>query len=252
MQQTVHSITKGVEILKCLSHEVDTVSRLSDKLAMSKGTVHRLLKTLEVSSLVRQDPITRRYCLGPLILELASRPTISHQNLVICALNEMKHLRDVSGETVVLHIRIGLERICLEELQSPERIKYTAGKGYTAPIHTGSAGKVLLSELNDSERQLLLEHLKLSPVGPNTITKREALLTEVEKAKRQGYATSFSERIPGSASISVPIANYICPVAMSVLGPDNRFTLEKMTKLSEVMKKCATLISARLRSGGAM
>jgi DNA-binding IclR family transcriptional regulator len=171
---------------------------------------------------------------------------IAHQSLIVSAYEEMKYLRDLSRETVVLHIRLGLERICLEELESLENIKYTAGKGFTAPLYTGSAGKVLLSELGDDELQLILKHLTLVRVGPNTITDKKVLLKELEKVRKQGYATSFRERLPEGASISVPIRGYVCPVALSVLGPGNRFSPKIMMEVLKEMKKSAAKVSAKL------
>lgn len=242
----VNSITKSADVLKILANGTDRVSDLSGRLGLSKGTIHRLLKSLEVSGLVMQDPITRRYYLGSLILKLASKPIIAHQNLIVSAFEEMKCLRDLCRETVVLHIRMGMERICLEELQSLENIRYTAGKGFVAPIYTGSAGKILLSELEESELQLLMEKVHLVPIGPNTIIDEKRFLEELGKAKRQGYSTSFGERIQGSASISVPIKNYICPVALSVLGPDNRFSLDVMMRFLKEIKNSASRISKKL------
>jgi DNA-binding IclR family transcriptional regulator len=244
--RTVNSITKGADILRILSDGTDRISDLSNRLSLSKSTAHRLLKSLENSGLVMQDPITRRYYLGPLILNLASKPIIAHQNLIVSAFGEMKHLRDLFRETVVLHVRIGLERICLEELQSLEAIKYTAGKGFVAPIYTGSAGKILLSELEDNELQLLMENLHPVALGPNTITDKGKLLEELKEVKKQGYAISFGERIPGSASLSVPVRNYICPVALSALGPDNRFSFDVMMGSLIELKESASRVSRRL------
>lgn len=244
-QKIVNSVAKSTDILRSLYSGLERVSDLSDKLHLSKSTIHRFLKTLEASELVTQDPITRRYYLGPLILKLASKPFIAHQNLIVCSFEEMKYLTDLSRETVVLHVRIGLERICLEELQSPENIKYTSGKGFIAPIYTGSAGKVLLSGLEDNELQILLQNIRLIPIGPNTITDKKILLKELEKVRKQGYALSFGERVPGSASISVPVKSYVCPVALSVLGPDNRFSLDKMMNVLKEMKRCASRISKK-------
>lgn len=47
-------------------------------------------------------------------------------------------------------------------------------------------------------------------------------------------------------SISVPIKSYICPVALSVLGPDNRFVLKVMMDVLREMKRSAALISRKL------
>jgi DNA-binding IclR family transcriptional regulator len=242
----INSIARGADVLKSLSGGLDRVSDISERIQLSKSTVHRLLKSLEKSEFVIQDPVTRRYYLGPLILNLSSKPIIAHQNLIVCAFEEMRSLRDLSRETVVLHIRAGLERICLEELQSFESIKYTAGKGVTAPIYIGSAGKVLLAELEDAELQFLLSHLTLVRIGPNTITDKKDLLKELEKVRRQGYATSFRERLPEGASISVPIKGYITPVALSVLGPDNRFSHKVMVDVMKEMKRSTARISSRL------
>lgn len=242
----INSIARGADVLKSLSCGLDRVSDISQEIQLSKSTVHRLLKSLEKSEFVIRDPVSRRYYLGPLILNLSSKPIIAHQNLIVRAFEEMKYLRDLSRETVVLHTRVGLERICLEELQSLESIKYTAGKGESAPIYTGSAGKVLLAEVEATELQFLLDNLTLIRIGPNTITDKRDLLKELDKVRRQGYATSFRERLPEAASISIPIKGYITPVALSVLGPDNRFSHKIMMDMLKEMKGSGERISSKL------
>lgn len=242
----INSIVRSIDVLKSLAEGVDRVTDLASRLGLSKSTTHRLLKSLEVTSIVRRDPITRRYYIGPLVLDLASRPIISHQNLTICAFEEMRRLRDLIQETVVLHIRIGLERVCLEELPSFQALRYTAGKGFVAPIYTGSAGKILLSELNHGELELLLRNIKFAKVGPHTITEREVMTEEIREARRQGHAVSFGERVPGSASISVPLRGYVCPVALSVLGPESRFPLTVMMGYLEEIRGASFRISEKL------
>ncbi len=244
--KTENSITKGINILKSLSEGTDRVTDLARQHGLSKSTTHRILKSLENTSIVRRDPITRRYYIGPLVLDLASKPIISHQGLTITAFEEMRRLRDLTQETVVLHIRVGLERVCLEELPSFQALRYTAGKGFTAPVYTGSAGKILLAELNDAEIDLLLRNIKYAKVGPNTIMDQNFLVKEIRKARTQGYAVSFSERVPGSASVSVPVKGYVCPVALSVLGPESRFRSSVMMGYLEEIKGASARISRKL------
>jgi len=244
-----NSITRGIDILKSLSEGTDRVTDLAKQHGLSKSTTHRILKSLENTSIVRRDPITRRYYVGPLMLDLASRPIVSHQGLTLSAFEEMRRLRDLTQETVVLHIRIGLERVCLEELPSFQALRYTAGKGFIAPVYTGSAGKILLSELNDAELDLLLRNIKCTKIGPNTITDQEVLKEEIRKARVQGYAVSFSERVPGSASISVPVKSYVCPVALSVLGPESRFGACVMMDHLKEIKESSVRISQQLYGG---
>jgi DNA-binding IclR family transcriptional regulator len=199
---------------------------------------------------VTQDPIKRSYYFSPLIFDLASRPIVNHQNLILCAYEEMRQLRDLTRETVAIHIRVGLERICLEELQSPENLKLTSGRGYVSPIYTSSIGKILLSQLDDKELHLLMKNIRLAAISPNTITDKEVLWKELQQVRKQGYATSFGERIEGAGSISVPVRNYACPVALSVWGPDNRFTLNVMLKYVGEITDCARRISNKLAERG--
>ena len=247
--KTRNSVIRGIDILRRISEGTDRVTDLAKQQGLSKSTTHRLLKSLETTSIVRRDPITRRYYVGPLVLDLASRPIISHRGLTISAFEEMRRLRDLTQETVVLHIRIGLERVCLEELPSLQALRYTAGKGLIAPVYSGSAGKILLAELTDGELDLLLRNIRYAKIGPNTITDQEFLMKEIRSARGQGYAVSFSERVPGSASISVPVRGYACPVALSVLGPESRFRTAVMMDHLEEIKRSAACISKKLSGG---
>ncbi len=241
----INSILRGAEALKCLGDGVDRLKEVAERLDLTKSSAHRLLKSLEASGLVMQDPVTRRYYLGPLILSLASNPMKSYNSLVICSLAEMKYLGSISEETVVLHVMMGLQRICLEEVPSIHNIKYSAGVGAIAPVYVGSAGKMLLSELEEDELGVLLNNIRFEPVGPNTITDREELLKELAKARELQYATSFGERVRGSASISVPIKNFARPACLSVLGPEDRFKVRMMDVL-KTMRESSARIAVRL------
>jgi IclR family KDG regulon transcriptional repressor len=151
---------------------------------------------------------------------------------------------------VILQVRVGIERIRLVAFESPESIRYTAGKGSVAPVYSGSAGKVLLSELKEDEFLSLIEKIQLVSVGPNTITDKKELIREVEKVRRQGYSVSIGEIVGGGAAISVPVRNYICPVALSLVGPDNRFSVDEMMRVLKEMKKSAKRISKKLQQFG--
>jgi DNA-binding IclR family transcriptional regulator len=93
----------------------------------------------------------------------------------------MRRLGDLIQETLVLHIRIEVERVCLEELPSFQQLKYKASKRFIAPIYTGSAGKVFFSELGDDELEVLLKNIECAQVGPNTIADREVLTKEIRE-----------------------------------------------------------------------
>jgi DNA-binding IclR family transcriptional regulator len=205
---------------------------------------------LKESALVQQDPLSKHYFLGPLIYHLTSNPIVMHKFLIINSLAEMQHLMQISRETVTLSVplgkdRIGTDRICLEEVESPESLKYKATKGSIAPLYAGAAGKVILAEMTDHQLQLIFETMSLNQVQKNSITNKKDLLEDIKQIKQCGYSTSIGERIADCAAISVPVKNYECPVALSILGPEHRFG-PKMMGLLDALQKSASKISKYL------
>lgn len=242
------SLTRGINILKALSEGKHRLSEIAESLNLSKGTVYRFLKSFEKLGVVIQDPLTRLYHLGPMLLELTSQPVVAHQSLVICSSEEMERLRNLTCETVVLYIRVGLRRLCLEQLASSESIKYSTRRGYAAPIYTGSAGKILLSEMKEEEFKVIFKNLNLIALTQNTIVDKGQLLTEIQRAGRLRYATSFGEAIVGAASVSVAIRGYITQVALTVLGPDNRLNRKKIMEILSELKRSSESISNNLKN----
>jgi DNA-binding IclR family transcriptional regulator len=162
----------------------------------------------------------------------------------------MTDLRDLTGETVLLDVRAGEQKVCIEKVDSRESLKYTNEKGFTAPIYVGGGGKMLLSQLEDGQIEMLLNQIDLVPITQNTIIDKEQLWQEIKTTRQRGYSTSFGERVPGSSCVSVPVKNYFTPVALSILGPESRFTEEKiMQTLAELKQAGATISNALKRFG---
>jgi len=228
------SIPRAARILDCLNRNINTVTEISRHCHFAKSTVHRILKLLEQSFLVTEDPIDNRYYIGPLITNLATNPVTLHEYLICCSLEEMKHLSAVSEETVCLDILQGVQTIPLYEIISPHEIKVTDSNKRMGPLYTGASSKVLLSQLSDERLKIAMNYLgEIPKLTPTTVTDKTMLLSQIMEIRQQGYAVSFGERIPGALCISTPIHNYTCPVALSVIGPEYRLK----TRLNEVIKE---------------
>lgn len=242
----VKSVIRASDVLKSLADGTEKLTDISNRLNLNKTTTYRLLKTLVTSGFVVQDSVTRRYYLGPLVVCLASNPNIAHQRLIVYAFDDIKYLRDLSGESVNLQIKVGAQRVVLEELVSGQNVRYTRPKGYVLPLHVGSGGKVLLSELPDAEKQMILSGTKLVAMETNKIIDKEALENELKRIKREGYAVTCDETMQGGVGISVPIKDYVCPATLSIYGPKERFQNRLMDFLQE-LKESADRISRKLR-----
>lgn len=242
----MNSIRRAAETLKLLAGHPLRFTDVARELQLTKSTAHRLLRALEQTELIKKNPLSGRYHVGPLISRLAASPISEHQFLITCSIGEMRRLRDLSGETVNLQVPLGTERVCLEEIQSNEFIKYVSGKGAVYPIFAGSAGKMLLSMMPDEQIGILMRKFYYVPSAPNPIKEPDALWKEIKLARKSGHSVSFGERVAGSASVAVPVSDYVCPVILNILGPADRFTKDSIDRILSEMKSSAARISNEL------
>lgn len=249
MGSKVNAILRGARILTSIASGNTTLTAVSNHTGFSVSTTHRLLKSLETTGFISQDPWSRQYGLGPLVSTLALIPGVAHQGLISSARDDMERVRALTKETVALVIRMGLQRVQLVELPSPHALKYTAGAGFAAPLYYGATGKVLLSQHSEDEVALLLKRAPLVKLTAQTVANPDELASQIAKVRVEGYALSRSEMFDGTISLSVPIKNYYMPVAMSVLAPENRFVTD-LTLWLRPLKESAYSISKKLKKMG--
>jgi DNA-binding IclR family transcriptional regulator len=148
-----------------------------------------------------------------------------------------------TDETILLHTRVGVERVCIEEIPSPQAIRYSAAVGTTAPLYLGSAGRVILAFLPQAERERLLASVTLDAASSPAFPSVEELTVELEAVRERGWATSRGERVPGGAAISVPVHwEKGLILALSVMGPAERFTSERQLEFLPEMRRVAKAI----------
>ena len=98
---------------------------------IDKTTASRLLRFLEARRLVLRDDATQRYHVGPALMILAAT-AMSRSDLLAAARPHFALLREMTGETVSVHLRVDLERVCLGGLESEEAVRsaVTSGAGH--------------------------------------------------------------------------------------------------------------------------
>jgi DNA-binding IclR family transcriptional regulator len=243
------SIEKAIDILFCFNSEQSQLrlTDISDKLGLHKSTAHRMLSLLKKKGLIVSSPNSQLYSLGPGIVELAWS-VLRQQDLRTTCHPYLERLRQMTNETASLYTRIGDKRVCLEELESSQDIKYAQTVGLTAPLHVGAPGKVLLAFLPPTELETLLAELPLTAITPSTLSDPERLRTELAITQMRGYAMSMGERSPGASAVAAPIWDWSNrPVAaVGVLGPTQRLTFEKLQELGPQVMQVAQEISAAL------
>ena len=242
----VNSISRAASILRGIAEGTSRITQIASKTGLSNGTVHRLIKTLQTEGFVEQDPLTLKYTLGPLLIVLSINQMVTHANLVSCAMEEMEHLRRITGETIGLVIRSGLKRLHLEELPSKHVLKFSLGKGVVAPLHSTASSMVLLAEMQFEDREKILCLIEEKELGQNPGFKKADLLKEISSVEKNGHATSSGEFVAGASSIAVPVKGYVVPVAICIFGPEDRFNRARMKKVLPDLKKASKRITKKL------
>jgi len=243
--KVVNSILRGASILRALGEGVTRVEDIYKRVGLSRSSTHRLLKSLVSAGFAYQDPVNRSYHVGSLVLQLASEPLISHQALLTCVESEIIFLRDLIGETVLIIIANGNQRLVLAQIPSTQKLAYNWHVGATGPICIGSSGKVLLSQLSDSHIEQILRNIDFPSIASGTNSNADILRHEIKRVREEGFATSTGEDDPGSIGISIPLVGYTIPVALCILAPE--FRIKPINVLSK-MNESASRIEEKLRA----
>ena len=225
------------------------VSELARRLGLHKSTASRLLATLERRGLVEQDEGSGKYRLGLVVIRLAERAERT-LDLRTIALPELERLARVTRETVTLGIVEADACLTVAQVDGPNMVACPDWTGRTTPLHCVASGKVLLAAM--AERDVLrIARPGLPARTERTITGLEALLEELARIRRRGFATAFSEWIEGTNGVAVPVADARGRVIASigVWGPAFRVTAGRVAEIVTSTREAAAAVTVRL--GGA-
>lgn len=244
----VQSIERALDVLLCLAEARELgPSEIGRRIGLHKSTVHRVLKTLEARSFVIQDAVAQRYRIGPSALRVARALTVS-PDLAQMSQVILATLREKTGETAVLDVRIGDDRICIAQAESEHEIRRLQRLAFPMEIHAGACGRVLLMDETDRSLDELFERVPLSQLTQNTPRSIAALRDQIARLRRDGYTISVGERVPGATTVAVPVRNGSggLVAAMAVSAPSFRFSPEQAKAAVEALQAGATQLGSGL------
>lgn len=220
------------------------VREVARKIDLSASTTGRIMAGLKEMGLLSQNPDTRAYALGASVLVWAGvySSTLDVRNAALSAIDRLH--RDTQ-ETISLYILQGDERVCVERRESPQTVRLVTRVGRRLPLYAGSAGKVFLAFLPAERASEILDKSAFTPFTPSTIIDRNALEAELEVVRRQGFALSTGEWQSEASGIAAPIFNEKGEIvaALTISGPSQRFTEEKMNQYADVVAAAAGEVS---------
>lgn len=206
----VQSIVTALEILEYLAREQDAagVAAIAAALGVTKSRVYRHLRTLLTRGYIYQSGSFEKYRIGSRLVSLSQAVAANFQlaNVGSAAITQ---LRDALGHFTVLSEPDGTGMRVVATRPGKSMLQVQVKQGSLLPYHASAQGKLCLAFGDPS----LLDQVcrgKLEAMTPYSITTARALRAEIDKVRRNGYATAFNESLVGTNILAAPI-----------LGPDS-------------------------------
>lgn len=204
------SLERGLAILCCFGPDrpVLGISQIAKELGMSRSTTHRYVITLAALGYLEQGA-GRKYRLGLRVTRLGLS-AMSATSLREHAHADLEDLCRRTGFSVSLAALDGPEIVLVDRLRGGRRGLHPAdpgvGKGSRMPAYCTAAGKLLLANLPEPAlRELIGEIDFRRGYGPNAISSKGALRTELEQIRDSGLVVDDEEFAEGLYAIAAPL-----------------------------------------------
>jgi DNA-binding IclR family transcriptional regulator len=243
------AVRRAVETLDTLARSGSDLSirEIAETTEVSKSAVQRLLASLVEAGLAVQDPVTRRYGLGPrtLVLGTAYQRRIDLRSL---ALPHLTRLRDATGETAGLTVPVGDEMLHIEQVESTSSLRRTFEIGRPLPLWCGAPSRVLLADLPEEEAERVVRARRPAAVVPAAPPSADALLADVRESRRSGYGMAFGETIAGVNTVAAGLrgADGRVVATVSVTGPATRLDEAGLRACVPLLLETASAVSVLL------
>ncbi|AOS65313.1 IclR family transcriptional regulator [Actinoalloteichus hymeniacidonis] len=224
-------LDKAVAVLTAVADDPCGLAELCARTGLPRATAHRLAVGLEVHRLLRRGA-DGRWRPGAALSELAGTAS---DPLLEASASVLPRLRDITGESVQLYRRDGMQRVCIATAEPPSGLRDTVPIGSRLSMTAGSGAKVLAAWADPGTQRAVLADAVYG----------ERTLVEV---RRRGWAQSVAEREPGVASVSAPVRDSASAViaAISVSGPVDRIGRKPGARWAADLLAAAEALQTRL------
>ena len=218
-------------------HQSLSLQEIGARIGMPKATTFRLVNTLQKRGfLIRHGD--QRYSLSLKLLRVAGM-VMSTIGIREVARPVMVDVGRRTGETVTLNVRSGIERICIDTVETPAPLMHIVRPGERVSLLFGATGRVLLAFGARAEvDRVIAETPDTSSLDIDELNRSLAEIRE------RGYARTSGQRILGVTAVSVPIFEIDEKVhhSLSITGPSIRID-PRLEELTEIITEAGVEIS---------
>ena len=250
-KSTILSVERAVILLRKMGEE-DTpigVRELARKTGYNPSTVQKLVNSLEVQGLVKQDDKTDGYDLAIGICRLGAA-LLSGLDVHQIARPHLREMTEKSDESSYLALLTPDKKwyVFVDKAESTHMLRWTADLGAWRPLNCTAEGKAILAYLSDDHLKYLKSEEVFRRSTPNSIVNLDELQDELRSVRNRGWAYSDEEFAEGVRAVAAPLFDYSNKVigAVSLVGPKLRLTDERVKELVDMVKEKGKSISHEL------
>lgn len=199
------SLARGLEVLQAFKPQYSqmSVSEISQITDIPRAAVRRCLYTLKALGFVH-CPDGRHYRLLPRVLTIG-HAYLSSSELAKEAQNSLDYLSKLLNESCSVATLDGDNILYIARASVKRIMTIDLGRGSRLPAYATSMGLVLLSALEEEQLEDYLSRVAIEPLTEYTVGNAEALRSQLEQVRRQGYAINDQQLEVGLRSIAVPM-----------------------------------------------
>lgn len=237
------SLLRGVRIMRELAGGSGlSAEAIADQVDLPLSTVYRFLATLRSVGLAEQ--IRGLYYIGPEISYMARSRYL--ESAIVRESRQILHAAaEVTGGTADVMCRVGDRAICLLQVQPNRAEKYPFRQGEAVPLHAGAGQRLLLAYAPETVMRLVLSR-PLTRFTDATYDAAE-LAVSLPRIRREHYAVSFGELLPGVVCVAVPVLSageVVC--AITLASTEQSIALAWRRKAFEILRAAASELAKRL------
>jgi DNA-binding IclR family transcriptional regulator len=232
----IQVIARAASVLRALEDEDSGLSlaQIAGRVGLPRSTIQRIIAALEFEKFVVSASSSGGWRLGPALIRLASSVKIGvlpiARPLILELSNELKETVDMSTPKKD-HV------VFIDQVVGSQRLRTVSAVGDAFPLYCTANGKAFLAALTDEE---IIHRIgrRYEARTVRSLTTFEALLADLVKTRKQGYAIDWEEHTEGVNAAGVMVHDTLGnPLLISVPVPASRFAdcqnviVEKLLKM---------------------
>jgi DNA-binding IclR family transcriptional regulator len=201
----VSALARGLEVLSCFKPGDSFLgnNQIAERTGLPKSTISRLTFTLTEIGYLQFSPDLNKYRLGTAVLSL-SYALLAQMDVRRVARPLMQALAEHTQAAVNLGVRDRLNMVYIDTYRNASTYAVQLDVGSQIPIATTSMGRAYISAMPETERNELLEQIRLNDEA-NWPRIKAGIDQAMKDYQEKGYCLSLGDWRPEVHAIAVPL-----------------------------------------------